>query len=220
MPTSPYQLLRTRVKICGFTQTDDALYAASCGVDAIGLVFYPPSPRHVEIEQAHRIVSALPPFVTVVGLFVDAEQEQILDVLKRIPIDLLQFHGEETPAYCRSFARPYIKAVRMRDDVNVQSVAKEHAAAAGLLLDAYHPAAKGGTGSRFDWSRIPAQCDRPIILAGGLTADNVRLALQTVGPYGLDVSSGVESAKGIKETMKMKAFLQKVQTFDSARRTD
>ena len=214
----PYQLLRTRVKICGFTRTDDALYAAYCGTDAIGLVFYPPSPRHVEIEQAHHIVSALPPFVTVVGLFVDAGKDQVLDVLKRIPIDLLQFHGEETPDYCRSFARPYIKAVSMRDDVDVQRVAKEHAAAAGLLLDAYHPAAKGGTGSRFDWSRIPSGCNRPIILAGGLTAENVRLALETVRPYGLDVSSGVESAKGIKETRKLKAFLQEVQAFDSARR--
>ncbi len=216
----PYQLLRTRVKICGFTQTDDALYAAYCGADAIGLVFYPPSPRHVDISQARRIVSALPPFVSVVGLFVDAAEEQVREVLNQIPIDLLQFHGEETADYCRSFARPYIKAVSMRDDVDVQQVAKEHAAAAGLLLDAYHPATKGGTGNRFDWSRIPPECDRPIILAGGLTAENVRLALEIVRPYGLDVSSGVESTKGIKETIKMKAFLQEVQTFDSARRTN
>lgn len=215
----PYQLMRTRVKICGFTRTDDALYAAYRGADAIGLVFYPPSPRHVDIEQARRITGALPPFVSVVGLFVDAAEEQVRKVLNRIPIDLLQFHGDETADYCQSFARPYIKAVRMRDDIDVQRVAKEHAAAAGLLLDAYHPAAKGGTGSRFDWSRIPSECDRPIILAGGLTAETVRLALKTVRPYGLDVSSGVESSKGIKETMKMKTFLQEVQTFDSARRT-
>jgi phosphoribosylanthranilate isomerase len=212
--------MRTRVKICGFTRCDDALYAAYCGVDAIGLVFYTPSPRHVEIEQARRITDALPPFVTVVGLFVDAAEEEVEETLKRIPIDLLQFHGDETPDYCRSFAHPYIKAVRMRDHVDVQRVAKEHATAAGLLLDAYHPAAKGGTGSRFDWSRIPSECDRPIILAGGLTADNVRSALETVRPYGLDVSSGVESSRGIKETMKMNSFLQEVQEFDSARRTN
>jgi len=206
--------MRTRVKICGFTRVEDAVCAAGLGVDAIGLVFYPPSPRHVDIEQAIEIVSALPAFVSVVALFVDEQEARIREILERVPIDLLQFHGDESAKACRLYGKRYMKAVRMREGIDISDLALHYRDAAGLLLDAYHPGAKGGTGSRFDWNMIPEHCALPIVLAGGLDADNARQAVQAVRPYALDVSSGVETEKGIKDALKMAAFIREVNEGD------
>jgi phosphoribosylanthranilate isomerase len=206
--------MRTRVKICGFTRVEDAVYAARLGVDAIGLVFYPPSPRHVEIEQAVKIVNALPAFTSVVALFVDEQEARIREVLARVPIDCLQFHGDEPAGACRVYGKRYIKALRMRNSIDIGALALHYHDAAGLLLDAYHPAAKGGTGSQFDWELIPVQCDLPVILAGGLDETNAKLAVQTVRPYALDVSSGVEAEKGVKDALKMAAFIKQVNEGD------
>ncbi len=200
--------MRTRVKICGFTQVDDAIEAAYLGVDAIGLVFYPPSPRHVSIETAAKIAKALPAFVTVVALFVDAEKAFIEQVLQRVPIDCLQFHGDEQSDECRSYSKPYIKALRMKPETNVVELAHDFHDASALLLDAYHPNIQGGSGSRFDWELIPQNCQLPIILAGGLTPDNAAQAVRQVKPYALDVSSGVEAGKGVKDAAKMAAFIR------------
>jgi len=200
--------MRTRVKICGFTRVDDAVQAAVLGVDAIGLVFYPPSPRHVDIETAAAICKSIPAFVSTVALFVDAEPEYIREVLGRVPVDCLQFHGDEQAADCRLYRRRYIKAVRMQPATDMDRLEKEYDDAAGLLLDAWHPGVKGGTGSGFDWDLIPKSCSLPIILAGGLTAENAGQAIRTVKPYALDVSSGVETAKGVKDAAKMTAFIR------------
>lgn len=207
--------MRTRVKICGFTCADDAVFAAMAGVDAIGLVFYPPSPRHVEVGPALTIVNALPAFTTVVALFVDEQESRIREALAHVPIDCLQFHGEETPEQCRLYQKRYIKAIRMRDGIDVAQLARDYHDADALLLDAYHPDAKGGTGSQFDWDLIPKTCALPIILAGGLDVGNARQAVQAVRPYALDVSSGVEASKGIKDTQKISAFLKEVGLGDS-----
>lgn len=202
--------MRTRVKICGFTRVEDAVNAALMGVDAIGLVFYPPSPRNVTIDQARSIVARLPAFTSVVALFVDEREERIREVLDRVSIDCIQFHGDESAAACRLYGKPYLKAIRMRADTDLARISAHYADASGLLLDAYHPDAKGGTGSRFDWQLIPRQCSLPIVLAGGLEAGNVRAAVQTARPYGVDVSSGVEAGKGIKDVARMAAFLNEV----------
>ncbi|TRW90749.1 phosphoribosylanthranilate isomerase [Candidatus Methylobacter oryzae] len=202
--------MRTRVKICGFTRVEDAVYAAQLGVDAIGLVFYPPSPRNVDIDHAVKIVNALPAFVSVVALFVDEQDSRIREVLEQVPIDCLQFHGDEPAEACRLYGKRYMKAVRMQDGIDIPSLARQYHDAAGLLLDAYHPGAKGGTGSRFDWNRIPEHCELPIILAGGLDENNARQAVQAVKPYALDVSSGVEAEKGVKDALKMAAFVREV----------
>ena len=200
--------MRTRVKICGFTQVEDALEAAYLGVDAIGLVFYPPSPRHVSIEIAAKITKALPAFVSVVALFVDADKAFIEQVLQQVPIDCLQFHGDEQPEECRSYNKPYIKAVRMKPETNVTELERNFYDASALLLDAYHPNIQGGSGSGFDWELIPQNCQLPIILAGGLAPDNAAQAVRQVKPYALDVSSGVEAGKGIKDAAKMAAFIR------------
>lgn len=200
--------MRTRVKICGFTRVDDAVRAAHLGVDAIGLVFYPPSPRNVDIDQALAIVESLPAFTTVVGLFVDEQEARIREVLQRVSIDCLQFHGDESPEACELYGKPYIKAISMRQGVDVTELAKRYSGAAGLLLDAYHPGLKGGSGSRFDWDLIPQDCAKPIILAGGLESANIKQAMDSVRPYAVDVSSGVESEKGIKDAGKMAAFVR------------
>lgn len=202
--------MRTRVKICGFTRVEDAVYAAHLGIDAIGLVFYPPSPRHVEIEQAVRIVNALPAFTSVVALFVDEQETQIRKVLSKVSIDCLQFHGDEPAEACRVYGKRYIKAVRMQDGIDISALALHYHDAAGLLLDAFHPGTKGGTGSRFDWELIPEQCTLPVILAGGLDETNAKQAVQKVKPYALDVSSGVEAEKGVKDSLKMAAFIKQV----------
>jgi phosphoribosylanthranilate isomerase len=216
----PYLSRRTRVKICGFTRPDDAVAAVRLGADAIGLVFYPPSPRHVEIETARVIAGVLPPFVTVVGLFVDDAAKGIREVLERVRIDLIQFHGDEPPEYCAGFGKPYIKALRMRPDLDLAAAMAAHGEASGFLLDAWHPDAKGGTGSRFDWSLIPEDKAGSLILAGGLEPGNVGEALRTARPYAVDVSSGVEARKGIKDAGKMAAFLREVQLFDNSHYAD
>ncbi len=206
--------MRTRVKICGFTQVDEAVDAAELGVDAIGLVFYPPSPRYVSIEQATKIVKALPAFVTIVALFVDEKESQIKQVINNVSIDCIQFHGDEKPVDCRIYNKPYMKAIRMQPGLDVLEIANQYHDASALLLDAYHPGIKGGSGSQFDWELIPKNCSRPIILAGGLQVGNVKQAVQSVRPYALDVSSGVEKTKGVKDVAKMTAFIQEINEGD------
>ncbi len=203
-------LTRPRIKICGITNPQDAIIASQLGTDAIGLVFYQASPRAVTVTQAQAIVQALPPFITVVGLFVNAEAAYVRAVLNQVALDRLQFHGEETAAYCESFRRPYIKAVRMRPDTDVNAIAQQYPQAQALLLDSYVKGVKGGTGVTFDWQHIPAQPLKPIILAGGLSPENITHAVNTVAPYGVDVSGGVEQAKGIKDAAKMAAFIRGV----------
>jgi phosphoribosylanthranilate isomerase len=202
--------MRTRVKICGITRPEDARAAAGLGVDAIGLVFYAPSPRAVTIVQAQAIVGALPPFVTVVGLFVDAAATEVEAVLQAVRIDALQFHGQEMAAQCGGYGRPYIKALRMHEDIDLTASVDAYAEAAGVLLDTHHEQLAGGTGTSFDWTRVPARLALPVILAGGLTPQNVAAAVRQVRPYAVDVSGGVEATKGIKDQQKMAAFIQAV----------
>jgi len=210
-------LKRTRVKICGLTRESDVRDAAELGADAAGLVFYAPSPRAIGIDQARRLVDALPPFVTSVGLFVDADPEYVRQVLSSVPVDLLQFHGDEPPDYCESFRRPWVKAVRMRAGTDLEAIEARYRRARGLLLDTYDPGAPGGTGRGFDWNLVPSWIGPRIVLAGGLSAGNVADAIRRVGPWGVDVSGGVESAKGIKDRAAMAAFMQGVRDGDQSR---
>lgn len=200
----------TRVKICGITRVEDALAAAHAGADAIGLVFAPASPRRVTVQQAAAIAAALPPFVTSVALFVDPSAEQVRDVLKVFHPDLLQFHGDEPPEFCVAFGLPYLKAVRVRPQTDLLQYAATYAGARGLLLDAYDPASHGGTGQRFDWDLIPPDLPRPVVLAGGLTPDNVAEAVRRVRPWAVDVSSGVEIDRGIKDAGRIARFVREV----------
>ncbi len=209
--------MRTRVKICGITRPEDAQAAARAGADAIGLVFYAPSPRYVELAQARAVCRALPPFVSVVGLFVNAARAEIEAVLEALPVDLLQFHGSETPEACTGFGRPYIKAIAMREGVDPLASMADHSQASGFLFDAWQPVLHGGGGVTFDWGRLPAGNARALVLAGGLTADNVPAAIEQVRPYAVDVSSGVEIRKGIKSTAKIEAFMQGVKRGDANR---
>ncbi|MEZ5582991.1 MAG: phosphoribosylanthranilate isomerase [Candidatus Competibacteraceae bacterium] len=202
---------RTRIKICGITRPEDGLAAADAGVDAIGLVFYAGSSRNVETTVARQIVAALPPFVTVVGLFVDAEPAHVRQVLQQVPVHLLQFHGNEQPDYCATFGLPFIKAVPMGAGADVADYARRFAAASGLLLDNYGGDQIGGSGQLFDWARIPPQIHKPVILAGGLSAANVGAAVQRIRPFAVDVSSGVETAKGIKDSQLIRAFVSAVE---------
>ena len=204
--------MRTRIKICGITRVEDATAAVRAGADAIGLVFAPGTPRYVELEQAAMIARSVEPFVTVVGLVVDAEPARVREILGRVRIALLQFHGSETPDQCRLYNFPYIKAVRMQKDVDVNAQARAYSDAAGLLLDTFDTDVAGGIGRTFDWSRIPRDVAKPIILAGGLTAENVAEAVRAVHPYAVDVSSGVEKTKGVKDAAKIDAFVQAVTT--------
>ncbi|MCC6206647.1 MAG: phosphoribosylanthranilate isomerase [Gammaproteobacteria bacterium] len=208
--------MRTRVKICGITRTEDAAAASTLGADAIGLVFYEHSPRRVEITRAADIASGLPLFVQTVGLFVDAAAAEIESVLGRVRIDILQFHGDESPADCRRFGLPYIKAIRMRPGADVRVEAGRYHDARALLLDTYRPGVAGGTGTTFPWSEIPAHPGAPILLAGGLTPENVQDAIRSVRPYGVDVSGGVEAAQGIKDAARMAAFFEAVRRADVA----
>jgi len=208
--------MTTRIKICGITRPEDAEQAAKLGVDAIGLVFYGPSPRNVDIEQASAVVDVLPPFVTSVGLFVNATADEINAVLAQVNLDLLQFHGDESPEFCAGFDRPWIKAIRMAEGVDLHAEAERYSESSGLLLDAYHPALPGGTGESFDWTRIPADLPATVILAGGLTAQNVGEAVCTVHPYAVDVSGGVEAEKGIKDWGKMADFVEAVRAADAS----
>jgi phosphoribosylanthranilate isomerase len=202
--------VRTRVKICGITRVEDALAAAASGCDAIGLVFYALSPRYVDPPRAAAIVAALPPFVSAVGLFVDAPAEEVLAVSRQVRLDILQFHGNESPDYCSQFAIPYLKAVRVKPGANLLQYAIAHKAAKALLLDAYSEGVPGGTGQTFDWELIPDDLPKPVILAGGLNAANVAEAVRKVRPYAVDVSGGVEREKGIKDADKMAAFMRGV----------
>ena len=207
--------MRTRIKICGITRRQDAVDAVRGGADAIGLVFYAASPRSVSPQQAADLVRVLPPFVTVVGLFVNAHRSEIEQVLAATRIDLLQFHGNETPEECGAFHRPFIKAIRMREGIDLHQERRRYQNAAGLLLDTYRKDTPGGTGDSFDWTRIPADIADSVILAGGLTPGNVERAIRTVRPYAVDVSGGVERDKGIKDGAKIAAFIRGVERADN-----
>jgi phosphoribosylanthranilate isomerase len=202
--------LRIRVKVCGITRVEDALAAVKHGSDAIGLVFYAKSPRHVPVQRAAEIVAALPPFVCTVGLFVDAPEAEVRAVLNAVRLDVLQFHGNESPVYCEQFGVPYIKAVRVRPGTNLVQYATDYAEAKALLLDAYTEGVPGGTGQVFDWGLIPSNLSMPVILAGGLNPANVADAIRRVRPYAVDVSGGVEREKGIKDADKIAAFMRGV----------
>lgn len=207
---------RTRIKICGITRSEDLCAAIAAGADAIGFVFYLHSPRCVTLEMAHRLAQEVPPFVTRVGLFVNADAGFVREILAAVAIDLLQFHGDEDARYCEQFGRPYIKAARVKPGIDLLECARAYPSAQGLLLDAWS-AAYGGTGQTFDWSLIPPNLPLPLILSGGLNADNVREAVETVRPWAVDVSSGVEISKGIKDAAKIAAFIAAVRKADDAR---
>ena len=202
------------VKICGITRIEDGLAAAHAGAHAIGLVFYEKSPRHVDLLRAREISDALPPFVSAVGLFVNPDRSQVENTLASVHLDLLQFHGEEPEAFCSSFGMPYIKAARVKPGLDLVQYAADFASAKGILLDAFVEGVAGGTGRVFDWSLIPAGLSLPVILSGGLDADNVTDAIRAVDPWAVDVSSGVERAKGIKDAARIAAFMQGVRKAD------
>ena len=208
--------MRTRVKICGITRPSDARAAAEAGADAIGLVFYPPSPRFLSLDRAVEIRDALPPFVQTVALFVNPDAAQVAQVIGTVKPSLLQFHGEETPAFCEEFGLPYVKAIRVKSGVSQEVLLKylrPFSRASAWLFDSHVPE-YGGVGESFDWALIPAVPDRHVILSGGLSAANVAAAVRRVRPWGVDVSSGVEAAKGIKDAGKMSAFIAEVRNAD------
>lgn len=202
--------MRTRVKICGLTRAQDVIAAADRGADALGFVFYEPSPRSVTPDKATRLVAAAPAFTSCVGLFVNPTTDFVHEVLSRVPLDLLQFHGDETPAFCDSFGRRWIKAVRVRSQQDVEDAFRLYHRASGLLVDAWDPHRYGGTGQTFNWSVIPDERPLPLILAGGLVSDNVAAAIAQVRPWAVDVSGGVESGKGIKDAGKITDFINEV----------
>jgi len=201
-----------RSKICGITRIEDALAAVEAGADAIGLVFYVRSPRAVTAQQARAIIAALPPFVTTVGLFVNASRCELGEILDAVPLDLLQFHGDEPADFCESWHRPYIKALRVKAGDDIAAACNAYPSASGILLDTYVEGVPGGTGEAFDWSLIPPGLSKPIILAGGLTPANVAEAIARVRPYAVDVSGGVEQGRGIKDHAKINAFMQAVRS--------
>ncbi len=209
-------MARTRVKFCGITRLEDALIAADLGVDAIGFVFWSASPRCISAAEARAIKENLPPFMTTVGVFVDEQPAVVGELAASAGIDLLQFHGGEPPVDCRAPGLPYIKAIQMRPEVNLRASIDEYGDAAALLVDSYHAEIPGGTGISFQWDRVPAELPKPLILAGGLNADNVADAIQRVRPYGVDVSGGIESAKGIKHADKMECFMAEVRKGECA----
>lgn len=205
---------RTRVKICGITRPEDALAVARSGADAIGLVFYEKSPRNISIEQAQQICASLPAFVSVVSLFMNPERDLVEQVLASCPVDLIQFHGTESAEFCRSFTRPYIKALGMANGAQLEQAARKYHDARGLLLDSHATGDAGGTGEVFDWDNIPANYRESIILAGGLKPDNVATAIRQVRPYAVDLSSGVESAPGVKDEALIKQLMNEVNRID------
>ncbi|SFM97672.1 phosphoribosylanthranilate isomerase [Formivibrio citricus] len=200
--------MNPRIKICGLRDPEMACFAARQGADAIGLVFHAPSPRAVDIETASRIVAALPPFVSTVGLFVDADPAFVEQVLARVALDILQFHGDESPGQCRRFGKPYLKAVRVKPGLDLLEYASRYADARGILVDAWVPGVPGGTGETFDWALLPQDLPLPLVLSGGLHAGNVAEAIRQIKPWAVDVSSGVESGKGIKDADKIAAFIK------------
>jgi len=199
-----------RVKICGITSSEDAKFICDNGVDAIGLVFFAKSPRNVTAQQAVEICKAIPPFVTVVGLFVNMPASDVNKILETVPLDILQFHGAESPAYCSSFSRPYIKAVPMQGLTDFAAYADKYTESKGFLVDSHAPDTVGGTGKTFDWTQIPTNYPKPIILAGGLNPENIASAIKTTNVYAVDVSSGVESSAGKKDKAKVEKFMQEV----------
>lgn len=210
-------MFRTRVKICGITRIEDLHAAAAAGADAVGLVFYPGSPRAVSAARATELVRAAPPFLTVTGLFVNPTADEVREVLEAAPLDMLQFHGEESERFCASFRRPYMKAVRMREGVDLAAVAREFPSARGLLLDTWVAGVAGGTGVAFDWTRVPRDLPCPVVLAGGLDPDNVAAAISQARPWAVDVSGGVEerdangkTMPGIKSASRIRAFMRGV----------
>lgn len=200
--------MNTRIKICGLTRVEDVKAAVTKGADAVGFVFYEPSPRSVSVGQAEVLARHVPAFVSVVGLFVNPSKEQVRDVLDRIPIDLLQFHGDETPEFCSQFGRRWIKAVRVQKSEQIEQALSDYHLASGLLVDAWHPNQYGGTGNSFNWDLIPSERSLPLILAGGLSSANVALAIEKVKPWAVDVSGGVEKSKGIKDIEKISDFIR------------
>ncbi|WP_315359077.1 phosphoribosylanthranilate isomerase [Neisseria bacilliformis] len=202
---------KIRTKICGITRPEDAAAAARLGADAVGLVFYPQSKRAVTPAQAAQIVAALPPFVSAVALFVNESADNIRAVLRQVPIDTIQFHGDEDDAFCRQFARPYLKAVRVRHAEDIRTASSRFPNARAILFDAYHPQAYGGTGQSFDWTLLARYTGKPWVLAGGLTPENAAAAVRISGAAAVDVSGGVESAAGIKDAAKIAAFLRSVE---------
>lgn len=199
-----------RSKICGITRVEDARVAVDAGADAIGLVFYAPSPRAVSVSQARQIIAALPPFITTVGLFVNATRCEIGEILDAVPLDALQFHGDETPDQCEGHGRPWYKALRVKPGDDIVAKAERYAGASAILLDTFVAGVPGGTGEVFDWSLVPAGLPKPVILAGGLNADNVQQAIAQVRPYAVDVSGGVEREKGIKDALAVRTFVERV----------
>ena len=207
-------MAHTRTKICGITRPEDALSAISCGADAIGLVFYAASPRAVTVEQAASIIAMVPPFVSVVALFVNETASRINQVLSSLSIDVLQFHGDESADFCRQFNRPYIKAVRVQGDLDIGDVCRAHTMAKGILLDAWQEGVPGGTGKTFDWRLAALELPLPVVLAGGLNAGNVSEAIAALQPAAVDVSGGVELRPGVKDCVKIKQFISAVKTAD------
>ena len=205
--------MRTRVKICGITRSEDAEAAARAGADAIGLNFYPPSPRFLSLEWARQLASEVPAFVSTVAVFVNPAAAEVYTVLERVRPAMLQFHGEEDPVFCAQFGVPYIKACRVKPGVDLLEYLRPFSSAAGWLLDS-HVEEYGGVGERFDWSLVPEERTRPLILSGGLAPGNVGKAIRQVRPWAVDVSSGVESAKGIKDAAKISAFMTEVRNAD------
>lgn len=204
----------TRIKICGITRVEDALVAAASGADAIGLIFFDKSPRHVDLQRAADICRALPPFVSSVALFVDAPAGEVSHVLAHVPVDLLQFHGDETAAYCAQFKKPYVKAVRVRPELDLLQYAATFPSAKALLLDGYVKGQAGGMGKTFDWDLIPRNLTFRVVLSGGLTPANVAIAVRKIRPWAVDVSSGVESSPGIKDATKINEFIEGVRHAD------
>jgi len=207
----------TRIKICGITREEDAMAAVAAGVDALGVVFYPPSPRYVDAEAAAAIVARVPPFVGIVGLFVDATPAEVAAVVRAVPLDMLQFQGAEAPVYGAAFERPWIKALPMKPGADIAAACNEYAGARAILLDTWCEIAPGGTGKRFDWQRVPARAARPLILAGGLDEHNVGHAIHLCRPAAVDVSGGVEAAPGIKDADRIVRFVAAVRAADAAR---
>ena len=203
--------MRTRTKICGITRLEDAKASVRAGCDALGFVFYKESPRYIALDAFKVIVKELPPFVTKTGLFVNADPAEIEEAIQSGLVNVLQFHGDETPDFCRQFNFPYIKAVAVSSSVDLIQYAKDFHDAEALLLDAYHEHLKGGTGQTFDWNLIPHSLSKPIVLAGGLNVDNVKEAINQVKPYAVDISGGVEDSKGIKNSLKIQAFIKETQ---------
>ncbi|TMH85125.1 MAG: phosphoribosylanthranilate isomerase [Betaproteobacteria bacterium] len=207
--------MRTRVKICGITRVEDAQAAAAHGADAIGLIFYRPSPRCVSLGQARDIVISTPPFVATVAVFVKPSRDEVERVIGECGVTLLQFHGDEPPEFCSGFSRPYIKAARIRPGLDLLKYLSPYGAAAAWMLDAYHEDLWGGTGGSFDWGLVPERMARPTILSGGLTAGNVAGAIRRTQPYAVDVSSSVEESKGIKDAAKIAGFIGAVKHEDA-----